>query len=198
MRTESLPPSAMVMRKAEGAAGDPEAAVRLARARSGTGMPLDPELRPKLEAALGERLDGVRIHTGADADAAARAAGTRAFTLGDQIFFRDGGYDPTGREGRRLIAHEIARRGELTQAYLERRAAAYAGLDPAARLNAIVDEILSVPPIAPVAHHFWRHCLSAVAETVPSEHRGAVRRSVCKRIRRRYTVTKAAASRPRR
>jgi hypothetical protein len=88
-----------------------------------------------------------------------------------------------------LVA-QIARRGEITQAYLERRAAAYAGLDPAARLNAIVDEILSMPPIVPVAHHFWRRCLSAVAATVPSERRGAVRRSVCERIRRRYSVTK--------
>jgi hypothetical protein len=88
-----------------------------------------------------------------------------------------------------LVA-QIARRGEITQAYLERRAAAYAGLDPAARLNAIVDEILSVPPIAPVAHHFWRRCLRAVAETVPSERRSTVRRSVCLRIRRRFAVTK--------
>jgi hypothetical protein len=88
-----------------------------------------------------------------------------------------------------LVA-QIVRRGEITQAYLERRAAAYAQLDPVARLNAIVDEILSVPPIAPVAHHFWRRCLSAVAATVPSERRGAIRRSICERIRRRYTVTK--------
>ena len=88
-----------------------------------------------------------------------------------------------------LVA-QIVRRGELTQAYLERRAAAHAGLDPAARLHAIVDEILSVPPIAPVAHHFWRRCLNAVASTVPAERRGAIRRSVCDRIRRRYTVTK--------
>jgi len=88
-----------------------------------------------------------------------------------------------------LVA-QIARRGELTQAYLERRAAAYAEFDPAARLNVIIDEILTAPPIAPVAHHFWRRCLSAVAETVPSERRGAVRRSICDRIRRRYTVTK--------
>ena len=88
-----------------------------------------------------------------------------------------------------LVA-QIARRGELTQAYLERRAAGYTGLNPAARLDAIVDEILSLPPIVPVAHHFWRRCLSAVAATVPSERRGAVRRSVCERIRRRYTVTK--------
>jgi hypothetical protein len=88
-----------------------------------------------------------------------------------------------------LVA-QILRRGEITQAYLERRAAAYAQLDPVARLNAIVDEILSVPPIAPVAHHFWRRCLSAAAATVPSERRAAIRRSICERIRRRYTVTK--------
>jgi hypothetical protein len=104
-RSAALP--AAVMRSAERAEIDPEAAELVARARRG-GAPLDDVLRPQLEAALGARLDGVRVHTGADADAAARALGARAFAIGDDVFFRDGAYDPQRRDGQRLIAHEVA------------------------------------------------------------------------------------------
>jgi len=105
--TRSVALPAAVMRSAERAEIDPEAAELVARARRG-GAPLDDVLRPQLEAALGTRLDGVRVHTGADADAAARALGARAFAIGDDVFFRDGAYDPHQRDGQRLIAHEVA------------------------------------------------------------------------------------------
>jgi Domain of unknown function (DUF4157) len=98
---------AVVMRSAEHAGIDPAAIELVARARRG-GMPLEEVLRSRLEAALGARLDGVRVHTGADADAAARALGARAFAIGNDVFFRDGAYDPQQRDGQRLIAHEVA------------------------------------------------------------------------------------------
>jgi len=98
---------AQVMRSAERAEIDPDAAERLARARRG-GVPLDDALRSQLEAALRTRLDGVRIHTGGDANAAARSLGARAFALGDDVVFRDGAYDPSRPDGQRLIAHEVA------------------------------------------------------------------------------------------
>src|SRR5262249_12309016 len=95
-----------VMRRAERPEIDPEAAELLARARRG-GEPLDGALRSRLEASLGTPLDGVRIHRDAEADAAARALGALAFALGDDVFFRTGAYDPHGRDGQRLIAHEV-------------------------------------------------------------------------------------------
>lgn len=98
---------AVVMRSAEHAGIDPAALELVARARRG-GMPLEMDLRSRLEAALGARLDGVRVHTGADADAAARALGARAFAIGNDVVFRDGAYDPQQRDGQRLIAHEVA------------------------------------------------------------------------------------------
>jgi len=98
---------APVMRSAERTGIDPDAADLVARALRG-GVPLDEVLRSKLEAALGVGLDGVRVHTGADADAAARALGARAFALGNDVVFRDGAYDPQRRDGQRLIAHEVA------------------------------------------------------------------------------------------
>jgi len=100
-------PAGAVMRSAEQTAIDPEAAELVARARRG-GAPLDAGLRSRLEAALGTRLDGVRVHTGAEADTAARALGARAFAIGADVFFRDGAYRPEQPDGQRLIAHEVA------------------------------------------------------------------------------------------
>jgi outer membrane protein OmpA-like peptidoglycan-associated protein len=53
-------------------------------------------------------LDGVRVHTGPAADAAARAVGARAFTVGSHLVFRRGEYQPASEAGMRLIAHEVA------------------------------------------------------------------------------------------
>ena len=50
----------------------------------------------------------VRIHSGADADAAARFINARAFTLGSDIGFAQGQYRPGTPDGRRLLAHELA------------------------------------------------------------------------------------------
>jgi len=88
-----------------------------------------------------------------------------------------------------LVA-QLERRARITQAYLERRAAAFADLDVASRMKAIVDEILTSSPIAPIAQHFWRRCLIAVSKMVSVERRADVRRIVCERIRRCYAATK--------
>lgn len=106
-RSPSPAASAAVMRSAERTEIGPDAAERIARARAG-GVQLDDALRPLLEAALGARLDDVRVHTGAEADAAARALGARAFAIGQDVFFRHGSYEPHQRDGQRLIAHEVA------------------------------------------------------------------------------------------
>lgn len=98
---------APVMRSAVRPEIDAHASELVERARRG-GVALDGALRAQLEVALGTRLDGVRVHTGPDADAAARALGARAFAIGDDLVFRDGAYDPQSRAGRQLIAHEVA------------------------------------------------------------------------------------------
>jgi hypothetical protein len=85
---------------------------------------------------------------------------------------------------------QLERRAQITHAYLERRAAAFADLDVASRMKAIVDEILTASPIAPIAQHFWRRCLIVASEVVPVERRADVRHTVCERIRRCYAATK--------
>ena len=72
------------------------------------GQPLPDALRARLEAELGVSLAAVRLHTDAAAAAAAVALGARAFTMGDDIYFAPGAYEPHGEAGRALIAHEVA------------------------------------------------------------------------------------------
>jgi len=78
----------------------------LADARGGQALP--GELRQRLERELGVGLAAVRVHTDDQAAAAAAALGARAFTIGDDIYFAAGAYDPTGEAGQALIAHEVA------------------------------------------------------------------------------------------
>ncbi|HEX2093051.1 MAG TPA: DUF4157 domain-containing protein, partial [Longimicrobiaceae bacterium] len=71
------------------------------------GRPLDPATRTLMEERFGRDLRDVRIHTGPEADAAARGLNARAFTVGRDIVFGAGEYDPGSPGGRRLLAHEL-------------------------------------------------------------------------------------------
>ena len=60
------------------------------------------------EPRFGYDFGGVRTHTDVIANSFCRALNARAFTLGQDIFFRQGEYDPEGSDGKRLLAHELA------------------------------------------------------------------------------------------
>lgn len=78
------------------------------RAAGSSGQALPSAIREKFEAALGADLGDVRVHTGQESAAAAAAVGAKAYTTGQDIHFSDGRYDPTGAEGQKLLAHEVA------------------------------------------------------------------------------------------
>jgi hypothetical protein len=87
-------------------ADDP--AVDEALGRIGTGAALTDDVRKELEQELGVALGRVRVHTDTVAADAARAVRAHAFTVGEDIFFAAGAYAPGTREGRKLLAHEVA------------------------------------------------------------------------------------------
>jgi hypothetical protein len=58
-------------------------------------------------ARLGYDLRGVRVHDGPEASELNRLLAARAFTIGPDIFFGPGAYDPDSAPGRELIAHEL-------------------------------------------------------------------------------------------
>ncbi|MBD2450055.1 alpha/beta fold hydrolase [Nostoc sp. FACHB-152] len=73
----------------------------------GKGEPLAENIRQPMEQAFGADFSGVRIHADAKADEMNRSLQARAFTVGQDIFFRHGAYDPNSKQGQELLAHEL-------------------------------------------------------------------------------------------
>lgn len=80
----------------------------LNRARGGGGTALPVAFRSRIEPLMGADFSSVRVHTGAAATQLNRSFGADAFTVGRDIFFRDGMPDVTSTKGARLISHELA------------------------------------------------------------------------------------------
>ena len=78
----------------------------IARARGG-GQPLPAPLRVRMERAFAVDFSGVRVHTGPEADNLNRSLQARAFTTGQDLFFKRGEYNPDSPVGQELIAHEL-------------------------------------------------------------------------------------------
>src|SRR6185436_10005211 len=70
--------------------------------------PLDPPARSEMESRFGRSFDDVRIHTGSTAASSTAELGANAYTVGSDVVFGAGRYDPRGFEGRRVLAHELA------------------------------------------------------------------------------------------
>jgi Domain of unknown function (DUF4157)/Calpain family cysteine protease len=76
------------------------------RARGG-GQPLEAGLQRKLGQAMGADFSGVRVHTGHQADQLNRSIQAKAFTTGQDVFFRQGEYNPESSAGQKVLAHEL-------------------------------------------------------------------------------------------
>jgi hypothetical protein len=74
----------------------------------GAGQGLAAAVRTPLERAFSRDFGAVKIHTDARSDRLNRSLQARAFTTGQDIFFRQGEFQPENQAGRRLIAHELA------------------------------------------------------------------------------------------
>ncbi|HEX8111531.1 MAG TPA: DUF4157 domain-containing protein [Kofleriaceae bacterium] len=69
----------------------------------GEGRPLEPGIRQIMESFFQAEFSGVRVHEGP----AAPALGALAFTLGEDLHFAPGLYEPGSREGLALLGHEL-------------------------------------------------------------------------------------------
>lgn len=74
----------------------------------GSGQPLPRSERTFFENRFGRDLSAVNIHANAEAERLSNALSARAFTVGQDVYFARGEYQPGSREGRRLLAHELA------------------------------------------------------------------------------------------
>jgi hypothetical protein len=97
--------------------------------------PLDPSVRRFMQERIGADLSEVRVHTGPIAARLCETLKARALTLGNDILFADGEYEPVSTEGRWLLAHELVH-------VLQQRAArgAAPGRRASSRFIAVGDE----------------------------------------------------------
>ncbi|MDB4966425.1 MAG: hypothetical protein JWN44_2114 [Myxococcales bacterium] len=104
-----------VWRKASGSPG-------AAAIPQGGGAPLPADVRDRMQPKLGADLSGVRIHTDGGSADAARGLGARAFTVGSDVHFNAGQFEPGTREGDKLIAHELTHVVQGQRSGIQRKA----------------------------------------------------------------------------
>ena len=75
---------------------------------SGGGSALETGARSFLEDRMGADFSDVRVHTGPKADESARSINAQAYTVGTDVVFRSGAYEPDTPSGRHVLAHELA------------------------------------------------------------------------------------------
>jgi hypothetical protein len=103
-----ISPKFMVQRQSAegGISASPEIESSIEGAR-GSGQPLADSIREPMEGAFGADFGGVKVHTDATSDQLNQSIQAKAFTTGEDIFFRSGTYDPGSQGGQELIAHEL-------------------------------------------------------------------------------------------
>lgn len=89
----------------------------------GGGRPLPTQIRQPMEQAFGTRFNQVRLHSDVRAQSLSRRLSARAFTVGSDIFLRDGAHEHDAPEKLRLLAHELTHTIQQTQSGLTPRAA---------------------------------------------------------------------------
>jgi Domain of unknown function (DUF4157) len=86
------------------ASTDLESAIQSVR---GSGQSLDANLQKSMGQAMGADFSGVKVHTDSQSDQLNKSIQAKAFTTGQDLFFRQGAYEPSSRGGQELIAHEL-------------------------------------------------------------------------------------------
>ncbi|MGG1513888.1 DUF4157 domain-containing protein [Paenibacillus oryzisoli] len=77
------------------------------KAKQGSGSPMAPDVQAKMESAFNADFSGVNIHTDSNSSMLNRSLGAEAFATGNDVFFREGRYNPDTRDGQELLGHEL-------------------------------------------------------------------------------------------
>lgn len=74
---------------------------------SSPGRPLPTTTRKMMESRLGHDFSQVRVHTNAEAQASAAALNAQAYTVGHDLVFAAGQFNPSSFSGQHLLSHEL-------------------------------------------------------------------------------------------
>ncbi len=97
----------LAQRQSEGPSEVEDETAGAIRSKRGSGQSLDGDIAAKAGGVMGQDLGDVRVHTDSQSDNLNKQLGAKAFTTGNDIFFRSGAYEPGSSDGQRLIAHEL-------------------------------------------------------------------------------------------
>jgi hypothetical protein len=87
----------------------------------GKGKPMEAPDRSFMESRFGVSFQRVQIHAGNNATHLSSALQADAFTLGSDIFFNEGKYQPGSAEGQQLLAHELTHVVQQQQGRVQRQ-----------------------------------------------------------------------------
>jgi hypothetical protein len=76
-------------------------------AKQGGGSKMDSQIQAKMESAFNADFSNVNIHNDGQASQLNAQLGAEAFATGNDIFFREGQYNPDSRQGQELLGHEL-------------------------------------------------------------------------------------------
>jgi hypothetical protein len=99
-------PEAGVTAQAPSLGGPPPADVQAVLRRPG--QPLDGATRERMEGAIGESFEDVRVHHDSQAARSAEGLGARAYAAGRDVVFAEDQYRPATTEGDEVLRHELA------------------------------------------------------------------------------------------
>jgi hypothetical protein len=108
-KPKSNAPAAVQRDSAGGGGGEAPSGFEttLSRAQQAGGDTLASGTMQRMETGFGRSFGDVRVHSDGAADTAAKAIDARAFTLGRDIYFAQGQYQPHSASGQHLLAHEL-------------------------------------------------------------------------------------------
>lgn len=113
-----------VNRKGEGSTeATPEFHSKL-NASKGGGQSLEDSTRSEMESKMGADFSNVKVHTGGEANQMSESINAKAFTHGQDIYFKDGQHNTSSNEGKELLAHELVhtvQQGGNVQAKIQRQ-----------------------------------------------------------------------------
>jgi peptidoglycan/xylan/chitin deacetylase (PgdA/CDA1 family) len=90
-------------------------------ATRGSGSNMDSFTQSFMESRFGTDFSGVKIHTGNDAVQMSSELNAQAFTVGNDIYFNSGKYNPSSESGKHLLAHELTHTMQQSKGGINRR-----------------------------------------------------------------------------
>jgi len=109
-------PAPALRRKCAGESSEMAAPPIVHRVLESPGQPLDAGTLSYMEPRFQADFSRVRVHTGALAAESARAVNALAYTVGNDLVFSSGQYQPHSSSGGKLLAHELAHVAQQTSA----------------------------------------------------------------------------------